>query len=127
MTDAHPRFLDRRPDGRFIAGHPKLGGRPKGWSERWLQRALAASARLPGEADLMLMLSILSGPACGHCGKPLALTSWRARRAFCSAACANADVHRRRAGARRRNARSKLARGIRPGPSESSALDGQAP
>jgi hypothetical protein len=31
MIDAvHPRFPDRRPNGQFRRGHPKIGGRRKG-------------------------------------------------------------------------------------------------
>ncbi len=122
--------IARLPNGQFAPGNRGGPGRPPVGemtkAELKRQREIIAAWRAGGEGLIAQMTATLDGPTCRHCGKPMALSPWRARRAFCSAACANGDVKRRRTGARRRNARSKLSRGLKAGPSELAALDGEA-
>jgi len=121
---------DRDPKtGQFIKGHRGGPGRPPAGeptkADLKRQRAIIAAWRVEaGGVDLIgHMHATLHGPACKHCDKPLSLTAWRTPRRFCSAACADLAERRRLVGQRRRNARSKLSRGIRPWPCELAALD----
>jgi endogenous inhibitor of DNA gyrase (YacG/DUF329 family) len=116
--------------GRFLKGNRGGPGRPPAGemtkAELKRQRAVIAAWRAQAREGVDLiahMHATMFGPQCGHCRKPLALTAWRARRAFCSKGCADAADERRLKGQRRRNARSKLKRGLKPSPGEPCALE----
>ena len=89
------------------------------------QRAVIAAWRTQAREGVDLlghMHATLFGPPCRHCHKPMSLTAWKAKRAFCGKACADAADERRLIGQRRRNALSKLRRGVKPWPRELLAL-----
>lgn len=110
------------PGCRGGPGRNPLGTPTKADLKR--QRAIIASWRdcMSSGDPLAHMHATMFGPACKHCAKPMSLTPYRTKRDFCSKACADAADQRRLMGQRRRNARSKLARGLRPWPAEIAAL-----
>jgi hypothetical protein len=112
--------------GQFVQGNCGGPGRPEAgrMSKAQLKMIVAAwKAERPNGVDsLAHMLAVVSGPTCPHCGKPMALTAWKAKRTFCSSECADAADERRLLGQRRRNALSKIRRGLRPWPRELLAL-----
>ena len=115
--------------GQFVQGNRGGPGRPPAGemtkAELKRQRAIIAAWREQTKSGVDLlahMTEVLDGPKCPVCGKALALRPYRTPRTFCSPSCAEAAVHVRRVGARRRNPLSKIARGVAPEPTELLAL-----
>jgi hypothetical protein len=115
--------------GQFVKGNRGGPGRPyaheptKAQLKR--QRAIIEAWRAQAREGVDLlghMHATMFGPQCGHCSKPMSLTAWQTKRAFCSKACADAADQRRLVGQRRRNGLSKLRRGIPLWPCEMEAL-----